>query len=87
MKIANISLGSCFKITLQIHSQKKNDLIPISVEDCPSILAKGNTLRISSDELKSVQSFITLNKEIFLKYMNDTHFGMHDFFAAMKLSS
>ena len=57
------------------------------VEDCPSILAKGNTLRISSDELKSVQSFITLNKEIFLKYMNDTHFGMHDFFAAMKLSS
>ena len=87
MKIANISLGSCFKITFQIHSQKKNDLIPISVEDCPSILAKGNTLRISSDELKSVQSFITLNKEIFVKYMNDTHFGMHDFFAAMKLSS
>lgn len=67
--------------------RKKSDLIPISVEDCPSILAKGNTLRISSDELKSVQSFITLNKEIFLKYMNDTHFGMHDFFAAMKLSS
>lgn len=66
---------------------KKSDLIPISVEDCPSILAKGNTLRISSDELKSVQSFITLNKEIFLKYMNDTHFGMHDFFAAMKLCS
>lgn len=87
MKIANISLGSCFKIIVLIHSQKKSDLIPISVEDCPSILAKGNTLRISSDELKSVQSFITLNKEIFLKYMNDTHFGMHDFFAAMKLSS
>ena len=36
---------------------------------------------------KEYNAFITLNKEIFLKYMNDTHFGMHDFFAAMKLSS
>lgn len=60
------------------------DLIPISVEDDPKVLLEGFTPKISSSDLQAVKSFISINKEIILKYMNDPDFEMIAFITAMK---
>ena len=51
---------------------KKSDLIPISVEDCLSILAKGNTLRISSVLSSSILSWTSQQKSKTVPILKDS---------------
>lgn len=62
----------------------RKDLIPISVDENPKILLKKFNPKITAKELQAVQDFISKNREIILKYMNDPQFGQGDFLAAMK---
>ena len=48
------------------------------------LLIKKFKPKITVKELQAVQDFISKNREIILKYMNDPQFGQGDFLAAMK---
>ena len=63
---------------------KSSDLIPISVEEEPKVLLKNFSLKISKEEFNAVVSFISLNKEAILRYMNDPSYSVVDYYKALK---
>ena len=65
----------------------KKDLIAITVDENPEIPLRKYNLKITSEEFNIVRKFISLNKTIILKYMNDTTFGLRDFFTNMQSTS
>ena len=58
----------------------EKDLIPISIEERPNVIMQDYSLEISIEDFDKVTSFISNNRIVISRYIQDPSFGITDLF-------